>query len=86
MPAIKPVSYQLLVKVFERDGFTREWQIQNKELNAGPDVDFEFSGTTMLAVVHSSGPTKWSDENFRSALQLVLHRIDPACDIVTLQE
>jgi predicted RNA binding protein YcfA (HicA-like mRNA interferase family) len=38
MPAIKPVSYQLLVKVFEQDGFTFDRQRGDHLIYTKPDI------------------------------------------------
>ncbi len=38
MPALKPVSYQLLVKVFERDGFTFDRQRGDHLIYTKPDI------------------------------------------------
>jgi len=38
MPAIKPVSYQSLVKVFEQDGFTFDRQRGDHLIYTKPDI------------------------------------------------
>ena len=38
MPAIKPVSYQVLVKVFEREGFTFDRQKGDHLIYTKPDI------------------------------------------------
>lgn len=38
MPAIKPVSYQLLVKVFEHEGFTFDRQRGDHRIYTKPDI------------------------------------------------
>jgi predicted RNA binding protein YcfA (HicA-like mRNA interferase family) len=39
MPAIKPVSYQLLVRVFEGDGFTFDRQRGDHLIYTKPDIN-----------------------------------------------
>jgi hypothetical protein len=64
--------------------FLSEWQV-DKQLNSGPDVDFEFEGSTIRAVLHTSEGSPWPGERFQRAVQIVLHRVDPACHIVAPQ-
>jgi hypothetical protein len=58
--------------------------VSDSAVNAGPKVEFKFDGTRGVALVETSITSPWREDNFRVTLQLVIHKVDPQCNVLAL--